>query len=152
MSLQILNMEVTILKTLDYNLTVPTAHHFLIRFMKAAHADKMMVNISCFILDCVLLDLNLQSRYLPSQLAAAAVMIGRRAIRRHDWSPTLLLITKYRQEEIQPVARSVMRTKHKLDTSSNQLTTLRKKYSKPKYLKVAEMEFDSFEDLSDDEV
>lgn len=46
---EILGMETDIVTTLDYQLTVPTIHSFLCRFLKAAHADRTMVQLSCFI-------------------------------------------------------------------------------------------------------
>ena len=42
---EILEMEETILKTLDYSITIPSAHAFLVRYLKAAHADKKMVQV-----------------------------------------------------------------------------------------------------------
>lgn len=144
-STQILMMEETILRTLNYYLTVPTAHHFLIRFLKAAHADKFIASMSCFILDGTLLIFEkLQCRFLPSELAAAAIMIARRASRRNDWSPTLLHITKYRHEDVEPVAKAVLKAKTKLDICTREFTALEKKYSKSKYLRVADMELPSF--------
>jgi hypothetical protein len=143
-------MEETILRALDYNLTVPTAHHFLIRFLKAAHADKFIVNMSCFILDGALLTFKeLQCRFLPSELAAAVIMIARRTARRHDWSPTLLHLTHYRHEDIEPVAKAVLMAKSKLDFCAQELTTLEKKYSKSRYMRVAEIDLPSFDDAVD---
>lgn len=37
---EILEQEEQILKTLEYQITVPSAHAFLVRFLKAGHADK----------------------------------------------------------------------------------------------------------------
>jgi cyclin B len=46
---EIVQMESDIVKTLEYNLTVPTVHSFLCRYLKAAHADRTMVQLSCYI-------------------------------------------------------------------------------------------------------
>jgi len=73
--IQIINMEETILKTLEYQITIPSAHAFLVRYLKAAHADKKIVQLSCYILDGTLQSYQLL-HYLPSQLAAAAVFIA----------------------------------------------------------------------------
>ncbi|KAG7366896.1 cyclin-like protein [Nitzschia inconspicua] len=107
---EIIEMEETILKTLEYNITIPSAHAFLVRFLKAAHADKKIVQLSCYILDGTLQSYNLL-HYLPSQLAAAAVFIARRTVGRNSWSPTLLKYADYREEDIAPVARAVMNEK-----------------------------------------
>jgi len=42
---EILEMEETVLKALHYKITIPSAHAFLVRFLKAAHADKKMVQL-----------------------------------------------------------------------------------------------------------
>jgi G2/mitotic-specific cyclin-B, other len=128
-------MEETILKTLEYNITVPSAHAFMVRFLKAAHADKLMVQLSCYILDGTLQSYNLL-HYLPSQLAAAAVFIARRTVGRNSWSPTLLKYAEYREEEVAPVARAVMNEK---SSTSPELRAVNKKYTSSRYGAVANL-------------
>jgi hypothetical protein len=133
--LQIIDMEETILKTLEYNITIPSAHAFLVRFLKAAHADKRIVQLSCYILDGTLQSYNLL-HYLPSQLAAAAVFIARRTVGRNSWSPTLLQYADYREEDVAPVARAVMAEKV---SASPELRAVNKKYTSSRYGGVANM-------------
>ena len=120
-------MEVDILTTLDYQITVPYAHTFLIRYLKAAHADMEIVRLACYTLDSTLLSYSLLN-YLPSQLAAAAVLIARFTVGRNAWSPTLLRYAEYSEEEVLPVARAILKEKAKLD-EVDYLTALHKKYS-----------------------
>jgi hypothetical protein len=94
-------MEKIILKKLEYQITIPSAHAFLVRYLKAAHADKKIVQLSCFILDGTLQSYNML-HYLPSQLAAAAVFIARRTVGHYAWSPTLLKYAQYREEDVKP--------------------------------------------------
>ena len=107
---EILGMEHDILETLKYQVTVPTAHIFLVRFLKAGHADKTIVQLACYILDGTLESYKL-NQYLPSQLAAAAVFIARRTVGRNPWSPTLLRYAVYREEEVALVARDILAEK-----------------------------------------
>jgi len=138
---KILRMEENLLKTLDYSVTVPTPHTFLIRFLKAAHADKLMAQLSCFLLDGTLLSLeNLTCCFKPSQLAAAAILLARRQLGRHNWSPTLVAYSQYREEDVLPVARALLRNKLRLD-ENRELMALAKKYSKTKYGKVSHISF-----------
>ena len=127
--LQILEMEENILKTLDYDVTIPSAHCFLVRFLKAGHADKRMVQLSCYILDGTLQSLDLLD-YLPSQLAAAAIFIARRTVGRNSWSPTLLRYASYTEEEIAPVAQAILKER---DNQAPELRAVNKKYSSGKY-------------------
>jgi cyclin B len=133
--MEIIEMEEKILKTLEYNITIPSAHAFLVRFLKAAHADKRIVQLSCFILDGTLQSFNLL-HYLPSQLAAAAVFIARRTVGRNSWSPTLLKYANYREEEIAPVARAIMAEK---SSAAPELRAVNKKYTSSRYGGVANM-------------
>lgn len=134
-------MEEKMLKTLNYNVTVPTPHTFLTRFLKAAHADKVMSQLAAFLLDGTLLSLeNLTCRWRPSQLAAAATLLARRELGRRNWSPTLVSYTLYKEEDVLPVACALLKTKHTLDKNP-ELKALGKKYSKNKYGKVSHFRF-----------
>lgn len=126
-------MEEKILKTLEYQITIPSAHAFLVRYLKAGHADKKIVQLSCFIMDGTLQSYNLL-HYLPSQLAAAAVFISRRVVGRNGWSPTLLNYSDYCEEEIIPVARAVL---HAKNGANPELRAVNKKYSSTRYGGVA---------------
>jgi len=131
---EILIMEETILRTLKYQIKIPNAHAFLVRYLKAAHADRRMVQLACYILDGTLQSYKLLN-YYPSQLAAAAVFIARRCIGRNTWSPTLLVHAGYCEEEVIPVARVVLQEKF---NSSTDLNAVNKKYSSSRYGNVAE--------------
>ncbi len=126
---QILSMEQTILKVLCYQMTIPSAHAFLVRFLKAAHADRKMVQLSCYILDGTLQSYTLL-HYLPSQLAAAAVLIARKVVGRNAWSPTLLKYAGYCEEDILPVARAIVAEK---SSSTSDCRGVDKKYSSSRY-------------------
>lgn len=129
-------MEEEILKSLNYEVTIPSAHAFVVRYLKAGHADKGIVQLSCYILDGTLQSYNLL-HYLPSQLAAAAVFIARRTVGRNAWSPTLLRYAEYCEEEIIPIARAILAEQ----ASSNvELKAVNKKYSSQRYGCVANTE------------
>lgn len=138
--LQIIDMEETILKTLQYDITIPSAHAFLVRYLKAAHADKKIVQLSCYILDGTLQSYTLL-HYLPSQLAAAAVFIARCSVGRNSWSPTLLQYAQYREEDVKPVAQAVLL--EKFSSQSKELKAVTKKYTSSRYGGVANIPLDN---------
>lgn len=127
-------METNILKALNYQISLPTSHNFLLRFLNAAHADKKLVFLTQFILETSLHSYELVIKYTSSQLAAAAVLIGRISIGRNNWSPTLVKYAEYSEEDVIPIARDVMEENKKLRFG---LTAVKRKYSRDKYLKVA---------------
>ncbi|KAL3922531.1 MAG: hypothetical protein SGILL_002154 [Bacillariaceae sp.] len=137
---EIIDMEETILKTLQYDITIPSAHAFLVRYLKAAHADKKIVQLSCYILDGTLQSYTLL-HYMPSQLAAAAVFIARRTVGRNSWSPTLLQYADYREEEVKPVAQAVLM--EKFSSQSKELKAVTKKYTSSRYGGVANIPLDN---------
>jgi len=137
--IEILDMEEVILKRLEYQITIPSAHAFLVRYLKAAHADKKIVQLSCFILDGTLQSYNML-HYLPSQLAAAAVFIARRTVGRNAWSPTLLKYAQYKEEDVMPVARAILAEK---SDSSTELRAVNKKYTSSRYGGVATLQITS---------
>jgi len=130
---EILEMEETVLKALKYQITIPSAHAFLVRYLKAAHADKKMVQISCYILDGTLQSYGLL-KFLPSELAAASVLLARRVVGRNSWSPTLLRYAKYREEDVCPVARAILAEKN---STPQELKAVIKKYTSSRYGGVA---------------
>lgn len=125
------------MKTLEYQITIPSAHTFLVRVLKAGHADRRIVQLSCYLLDSTLLSYNLL-HYLPSQLAAAAVYIARRTVGRNGWSPTLLKYANYCEEEVIPIARAILDEK---SNSNPDLRAVNKKYANHRYGGVASTVF-----------
>jgi len=142
---EIISMEETVLKTLKYQITIPSAHAFLVRYLKAAHADKKMVQLSCYFLDGTLQSYNLL-RYLPSELAAASVLLARRIVGRNSWSPTLLKYAQYREEDVVPIARAILAEKSAINA---ELKAVTKKYSSNRYGAVARINMVSLGDLQE---
>ena len=124
------------LKALDYRISLPTTYKFFVRYLNAGHADKKLVFLASYILEESLLSYRLCVTYKPSQLAAAAILIGRHAIGRELWSPTLLKYSGYREEEVLPVAKEMLAAKKALSPG---LKALAKKYSRGSKLEVASM-------------
>ena len=127
-------METQILRTFNYQITQPSAHTFLVRYLKAAHADREMSALACYLLDGTLQSYSMLS-FLPSQLAAAAVFLARHASGRNPWSPTLLKYSDYTEEDVVPIARALLVEK---SVMSPDLESLHKKYRSHKYLGVAD--------------
>ncbi|KAL7523974.1 hypothetical protein ACHAXR_001715, partial [Thalassiosira sp. AJA248-18] len=136
---EIIVMETAILKALEYRISLPTAHSFLVRYLQAGHADTKIVHLSYFILDGTLQSYYLL-RFLPSQLAAAAVFIARKTVGRDPWSPTLLKYAQYHEEDVLPVARAVVAVK---TYCSAGLYAVNNKYDSGRYGGVSSIELSS---------
>ena len=129
---EILEMETEIVNALHYQFTVPTTHTFLCRYLKAAHADRTMVQLSCYLAERSLQEYSCVM-FLPSIIAATAVHIARKSLKRHPWSPTLLKYTKYDEDDLLACAEEM---RVFLNASGAQ-QAVNRKYSSPRFGSVA---------------
>jgi G2/mitotic-specific cyclin-B, other len=132
---EILEMESEIAITLDYQMTIPTVHSFLCRYLKAAHADRTMVQLACYLSERTLQEYGMV-KFLPSTIAATAVYIARKSLKRHPWSPTLVKYTGYDEPEMAGCAESMSVY---INASNPQQQAVHRKYSSPKFGGVAKM-------------
>ncbi|KAK4766453.1 hypothetical protein SAY87_008095 [Trapa incisa] len=102
---QVLAMEKAILGRLEWYLTVPTHYVFLVRFIKAAVADRRLENTAHFLAELGLMNYTALS-YSPSLVAASAVYAARRTLNLSPfWNGTLKLHTGYSEEQIKECAK-----------------------------------------------
>lgn len=132
---EILEMENDIVLTLDYYFTIPTIHTFLCRYLKAAHADRTMVQMACYLTERTLQEYSML-RFLPSQIAAASVLVARKSLNRHPWSPTLLKYTKMDESDLE---ECIEQLKTVMTDPNNQQQAVQRKYSNSKFGGVAKL-------------
>lgn len=134
---QILNMEQTILNTLNFNITHPSALHFLRRYSKAGGSDYTLHTVCKYLIELVLIDVKFL-KYLPSLLAAASVYLGRAITGKTPlWTSTLHHYSTYSESIVRECALEMNELLKKSHSSS--LKAIRKKYSSPKFGQVAEL-------------
>ncbi|KAJ4775241.1 Cyclin family protein [Rhynchospora pubera] len=96
----IIRMEKAILNKLEWYLTVPTAFMFLVRFVKAAKANKKLENMIYFYGELGLMEYTL-IRYCPCMVAAAAVYAANCTLRKSSlWTDTLQRHTSYSESDV----------------------------------------------------
>jgi cyclin B len=139
---EIVECEKAVLETLNYQLSIPTIYTFLLRYLNAAHATRELCYLVSYIAECTLHSYGMMTRFKPSQLAAAAVLIGRKALGRNAWSPTLLRYSDYRREDVTHVAELMIVNVKQL-ISSTKLVYLSKKYGSKKFQGVATIKLPS---------
>ncbi|CAB9507962.1 B-type cyclin [Seminavis robusta] len=134
---QLLDMEVVILKTLEYRVSAPTSLNFLERFLKASKADSEMKSVACYMLDGTLLSYELL-QYRPSELAAAAVFIAR-SNNTSTWNRTMEFYTGFNKSKVQSVAKTVVKM-----FRGTPLRAVHNKYARSRHGKVSlSFDFDS---------
>jgi hypothetical protein len=132
---EIVEMETDIANTLQYKLTVPTVHSFLCRYLKAAHADRTMVQLACYLAERTLQEYSML-RFLPSTIAAASVYIARKSLKRHPWSPTLSKYTNYEEDDLMDCVDEM---KACINNAACQQQGVYRKYSNSRFGLVAKM-------------
>ena len=99
----ILKMEKTILKALDFNLAYPLPLHFLRRFSKAAHADQEIHTLAKYLMELGLIEYEC-SGWKPSLLAASALYLTLHILagdsKKTQWTDTLAFYTNYREDNL----------------------------------------------------
>lgn len=131
-------MEEKMLRTLNYQISLPTIYKFLVRYLNAANPSKMLCYMSSYIAEVSLLSYDMiKEEYKPSQLAAAAVLVGRKSIGRNRWSSTLVEFSGYREEDILPIARRMLAVMSTELNSSADLVALKHKYGRRSMSSVA---------------
>jgi cyclin B len=134
---QILQTEQTILNTLNFNITHPSALHFLRRYSKAASSDYTLHTICKYLIELVLIDVKFL-RFNTSLVSAAAVYLSRAMTGKYPlWTGTLHHYSTYPEEVVRECAIEMNEFLKKSHQSS--LKAIRKKYSLPKYGQVAEI-------------
>ena len=101
---EILKMEKTILKALDFKLSYPLPLHFLRRFSKAAHADQEIHTLAKYLMELGLIDYECSS-WKPSLLAAASLYLTLQILSYDDepkWTETLAFYTNCKETDLQP--------------------------------------------------
>ncbi|MCL7035473.1 hypothetical protein MKW94_015109 [Papaver nudicaule] len=105
---KILSMEKSILEKLGWSLTVPNTYHFLIRFVKAAGADKEIEDSAFFMAELGLMQYELM-KFCPSMLAASAVYAATLYLKKTPlWNETLEFHTGYSESQLTGCAQKLL--------------------------------------------
>ena len=134
-------MEMDMLVTLQFNITTPSAYRFLERFRKlssVANEDKIFF-FAQYLQEIALLDASLL-KYAPSEIAASALILSTRCLKRvNAWNKEMEKTTEFTEEYLAPIIEDVK--SFIVEVNPKFLTTLKYKFSKPDYMEVANVPF-----------
>jgi cyclin A len=138
-SKQVLKMEHLILKTLSFDLSVPTCRDFITRYLAAADAspESQQQYLSEYLCELTVIDFELSVKYLPSMIAAASILVANIVLNIPLWSKTLEHYTEFKVEELCQCAKDICAIY--METSTLQQQTIQSKYKSPKFGCVAEI-------------
>ncbi|XP_016504035.1 G2/mitotic-specific cyclin-2-like isoform X2 [Nicotiana tabacum] len=128
---EVLEMEKLMINTLQFNLSVPTAYVFMMRFLKAAQSDKKVELLSFFMTELCLVEYEML-RFPPSMLAAAAIFTAQCALSApNELSKTCEKYSHYTQDQLLECSRLMVSFHQK--AAIGKLTGVYRKYSISKY-------------------
>uniref|UniRef100_S4R8K0 Cyclin A1 n=1 Tax=Petromyzon marinus TaxID=7757 RepID=S4R8K0_PETMA len=128
---QVLRMEHLILRVLSFEVASPTIMQFLTQYLKLGGACCRTRNLSMYLSEMSLLEVDPYLQYLPSLLAAAAFTLANYTISGLLWPSTLAEFTGYTLEDIRPCLAHLHQTFVGAATHAQQ--SIREKYKSSKY-------------------
>ncbi|KAJ3669198.1 hypothetical protein LUZ60_011148 [Juncus effusus] len=135
---QILAKEKEILDKLGWYLTIPTPYMFLVRFIKAAKADKQLEHMIYFYAELGIMQYS-TVKYPASLLAASAVYAARSTLKKTPiWTETLIRHTGYTESDLQECVK-IMASCH-FEAPESKLKIAYKKYSQEQFGGVAKFQ------------
>lgn len=136
---EVLDMEGNILKTLNFNLTFPTANRFLERYCFLLGFDEKNTHLARYLIELSLVEYKML-KYSPSMIAAAAVYLVNKIRRYEPWPQILERNAQYFEHNVRPGAKDLCLLLQNIEKCS--LQAVRKKYSNPKFLEVAKIKIE----------
>ncbi|XP_076761496.1 G2/mitotic-specific cyclin-B-like [Xylocopa sonorina] len=139
--IEILQMEMLIVKTLDYSFGRPLPLHFLRRYSKAGKALSVHHTMAKYFLEQSLVYYEM-CHYPPSLIAAAAIYLAFLIIGNDDedeqkyvWTNTLAHYSTYSKDDVFPIVRETASIIVNADKSKYQ--AVKKKYAQSKFMKIS---------------
>jgi len=134
----ILDMEILILNTLEFDLNHPLPLHFLRRNSKAGNADGKVHTLGKYLTEICLTHVSML-KFKPSVLAAGAFLVAQHVLMPDKkWSSTLTHYTGYTREMALIPAKAICELVIRAEKSKHQ--AVRNKYSSSKFLSVSSLD------------
>lgn len=127
---QVLSMEMLVMKVLKFSFTAASSYQFASIFSSWGNLNEVTKSISFFLCDLSLVNFSL-IKYLPSDIATAAVCLARQSCNECLWDDTVAELTHKRKEDIMPCLYTLRRVWE--DCAQSKLQAVRVKYNSPKY-------------------
>lgn len=131
---QLISMEISILREINFDLSMPLSYRFLRRYARCAKIAMPQLTLARYILELSLMEYNIVS-LSDSKLAAAALLLAMKMQNLGSWTPTLEYYSGYKIEDIKEMCCMLNDMLHKKPRAA--LATVRNKYSHKVFFEVA---------------
>ncbi|KAJ1677333.1 G2/mitotic-specific cyclin, partial [Spiromyces aspiralis] len=99
---EILDAEIFMLRVIDFDMSYPSPMTFLRRVSKAENYNIQTRTVAKFLMEISLVDHRFL-RFVPSQLAASAILLARRMLSCGQWNANLRYYSGYTEKELEPI-------------------------------------------------
>jgi len=136
---EILDMEGKILAALEFKLTTTTSYRFLERYANVHDADERTFMLARYLIELSLIECRML-KYTPSNLAASALYLACKILKRSAWDECLANTTQYTEQDIRPCAKDLCVLLQNAPRMS--LQAIRTKFAQDKYMEISKIQLD----------
>ncbi|XP_037594124.1 G2/mitotic-specific cyclin-B1 [Cebus imitator] len=133
---QIRQMEMKILRALNFGLGRPLPLHFLRRASKIGEADVDQHTLAKYLMELTMLDYDMV-HFPPSQIAAGAFCLALKILDNGEWTPTLQHYLSYTEESLLPVMQHLAKNIVVVNQGLTKHMTIKNKYATSKHAKIS---------------
>ncbi|XP_068131634.1 G2/mitotic-specific cyclin-B2-like [Hyperolius riggenbachi] len=135
-SSQIREMEMLILRELNFDLGRPLPLHFLRRASKSCSADAEQHTLAKYLMELTLIDYDMV-HFHPSAIAAAALCLAQKILGVGGWGATQHHYTGYTEEDLTPIMKNMAKNVTKINRNHTKHVAVRNKYASSKLMKIS---------------
>ncbi|XP_024102789.1 G2/mitotic-specific cyclin-B1 isoform X2 [Pongo abelii] len=133
---QIRQMEMKILRALNFGLGRPLPLHFLRRASKIGEVDVEQHTLAKYLMELTMLDYDMV-HFPPSQIAAGAFCLALKILDNGEWTPTLQHYLSYTEESLLPVMQHLAKNIVMVNQGLTKHMTVKNKYATSKHAKIS---------------
>ncbi|XP_024885567.1 G2/mitotic-specific cyclin-B3-like, partial [Temnothorax curvispinosus] len=133
---ELIKMEISILKIVNFDLGIPLSYRFLRRYARCAKVSMPTLTLARYILEHSLMDYTM-IRFSDSKMAAAALLLALLMKDLGGWNPTLEYYSGYKLDDIRDICNLLNQSLHRKHKEA--LKTVHSKYSHKIFFEVAKL-------------
>ncbi|NXG13290.1 CCNB2 protein, partial [Grallaria varia] len=135
-SQEIREMEMIILKELNFDLGRPLPIHFLRRASKAGEADAKQHTLAKYLMELTLIDYDMV-HHRPSEIAAAALCLSKKILGHDKWGTKQHYYTGYAEDSLLMIMKHMAKNVVKVNEKLTKYTAVKNKYASSKLLMIS---------------
>ncbi|XP_027737359.1 G2/mitotic-specific cyclin-B2 [Empidonax traillii] len=135
-SSEIREMEMIILKELNFDLGRPLPIHFLRRASKAGEADATQHTLAKYLMELTLIDYDMV-HHRPSEIAAAALCLSQKILGHDKWGTKQQYYTGYAEDSLLMTMKHMAKNVVKVNEKLTKYTAVKNKYASSKLLMIS---------------